>query len=264
MNDLEGMINGLLSNPDDMKKIMDMASQLMGSEGAKAASPPSGAVQAAPSLENVLSQLGGDTSGLGGAVQNLLNNNSAGLQGLLGGGGGLQGLLSGGGGLKGLLGSGGLTSLLGNPNMLRLIGSGANLLGMLGGTKGLSSLLGSSGGGLSGLLGGSGGGLSGLLGGSGGGLSGLLGGSGGGLSGLLGGGGGGLSSLLGGAGGGGIQKLLGGLSTSGMSGDKQELINAMKPYLSEKKQLKLDKAASFAKVMRAAGSSGLLTGGNRK
>lgn len=39
MNDLEGMINSVLSNPDEMKKIMDMANSIMSENSGK---PPEG------------------------------------------------------------------------------------------------------------------------------------------------------------------------------------------------------------------------------
>lgn len=55
MNELEGMINSVLSNPDEMKKIMDMANSLM--SGSEKEPPPqeappgfSGAAQGADSI----------------------------------------------------------------------------------------------------------------------------------------------------------------------------------------------------------------------
>ena len=114
-----------------------------------------------------------------------------------------------------------------------------------------------------------------LLSGAGAKLSGLLGG--GGLGSLL--GGGGLGNLLGGRGlgnllgGGGLGNLLGGGSLSGalqnaarsMSGgnDKKQLIEALKPWLSESRQAKLDRAMVFAKVMRVAGAAALLREGQK-
>jgi len=134
-----------------------------------------------------------------------------------------------------------LASLGGNggvdPQLAGLLaGAGAKLQGLLGG------------GGLGNLLGG-GSGLGGLLGGSG--LGGLLGGNGlGGLGRLLGGGGGGLTGLLSNA-----------ARASGSSGDKKQLIEALKPYLSASRCAKLDRAVVFARVMRVAGAAALLREG---
>lgn len=116
---------------------------------------------------------------------------------------------------------------------------------------------------LAGLLAGAGAKLQGLLGG--GGLGNLLGG-GSGLGGLLGGNGlGGLGRLLGGGGGGGGGGLTGLLSNaaraSGSSGDKKQLIEALKPYLSASRCAKLDRAVVFARVMRVAGAAALLREG---
>lgn len=96
----------------------------------------------------------------------------------------------------------------------------------------------------------------------------LLGGAGAKLSGLL--GGGGLGKLLGG---GSFGKLLGGSGLSGtlknaarsMSGgnDKKQLMEALKPWLSESRQVKLDRAMAFAKVMRVAGAVALLREGGK-
>ena len=110
---------------------------------------------------------------------------------------------------------------------------------------------------LAGLLAGAGAKLQGLLGG--GGLGNLLGG-GSGLGGLLGGNGlGGLGRLLGG---GGLTGLLSNAArASGSSGDKKQLIEALKPYLSASRCAKLDRAVVFARVMRAAGAAALLREG---
>ncbi len=110
---------------------------------------------------------------------------------------------------------------------------------------------------LAGLLAGAGAKLQGLLGG--GGLGNLLGG-GSGLGGLLGGNGlGGLGRLLGG---GGLTGLLSNAArASGSSGDKKQLIEALKPYLSASRCAKLDRAVVFARVMRVAGAAALLREG---
>lgn len=138
MNDLEGMINGILSDPDQMKKIMDMAGQIMGTDGGNS-TPASGGgdSQAAPPLDNILSGLN-------------LNNIP-----------------------------GGLSSVI------------QNVMGSVG-----------------------------------------------------------------------IQKLLSGAMNSiNTKNDKQELLEAMKPWLSEKRRQKVDKAMMFAKVMRFAGAAALLRKG---
>ena len=110
---------------------------------------------------------------------------------------------------------------------------------------------------LAGFLAGAGAKLQGLLGG--GGLGNLLGG-GSGLGGLLGGNGlGGLGRLLGG---GGLTGLLSNAArASGSSGDKKQLIEALKPYLSASRCAKLDRAVVFARVMRVAGAAALLREG---
>lgn len=132
--------------------------------------------------------------------------------------------------------------------------------------EGMLSSLGSGGSGIdpqfAQLLSGAGAKLSGLL--SGGGLGGLL--SGGGLGRLFGGGGGAspLSGLLGGGAGGGLTAMLGNAARS-MSGsnDKKQLVEALKPWLSESRQAKLDRAMIFAKVMRVAGAAALLGEGQK-
>ena len=37
MNELEGMINGLLSNPEEMKKLMDMAGKILNTDNSDSA-----------------------------------------------------------------------------------------------------------------------------------------------------------------------------------------------------------------------------------
>lgn len=78
MNELEGMINGLLSNPDEMKKIMEIAGSVMGSasgsqEGPKPAAAAGGTEvpQGLGSLVGGLGGLGGLLGGLGGLTPNL-------------------------------------------------------------------------------------------------------------------------------------------------------------------------------------------------
>ncbi|MGI5984370.1 MAG: hypothetical protein GXY01_06735 [Clostridiales bacterium] len=84
MNEMEGMINKLLSNPDDMKKIMDMAGQIMGTDS----SAPSGASESGeqqaepshddiPSLDNMLSGLDSIPGGLTSVVQKLMGSPAA-------------------------------------------------------------------------------------------------------------------------------------------------------------------------------------------
>lgn len=175
MSDLEGMINGILSNPDEMKKIMDMAGKILNTEGgAPASQTTASGSQAAPSLDSILNEINANPEVLAKAAENLLGG--GGLQSLLGGGsgGGLQSLL-GGTGLQGLLG-GGVQKLLGSSMIQKLIGSPA--------------------------------------------VQGLV--SGGGHS----------------------------------KNDKRELFNALKPYLSEERRYKLEKAIVFARVMRYAGVAG--------
>ena len=173
---MSGAINSILSDPQQMQKVMEMAGQLMGNGGA--AQPGGG--EAAPSLDGMLASLGGN-GGVDPQLAGLLAGAGAKLQGLLGGGG-LGNLLGGGSGLGGLLGGNGL-----------------------------------------------------------GGLGRLLGG---------GGGGGGLTGLLSNA-----------ARASGSSGDKKQLIEALKPYLSASRCAKLDRAVVFARVMRVAGAAALLREG---
>lgn len=74
-----------------------------------------------------------------------------------------------------------------------------------------------------------------------------------GLSKLPGGLAGAASSLFGGG---------GGSSAVGVSGDKTELLEAMKPWLSEKRRAKLDGAMKIARVMKNAGSTFFGRGGS--
>ena len=166
MSDLEGMINGILSNPDEMKKIMDMAGKIMGTEGGAVDANQN--LQSTPTLDSILNGMNDIPGGLG-----------AGLGGLLGGSG-INNLL-GGAGLGSLLGDGGLGKLLGSSTVLRLLGSPT------------------------------------------------------------------------------VKNLISEATSS--QNDKRELFNALKPWLSEKRRYKLEKAMVFAKVMRIAGVVALNRGG---
>ena len=90
MSDLEGMINGILSNPEEMKKIMDMAGKIMGEGGASPEVSEGSPAGGAASIDDILSGLNpGDLGALGnlgslasaaqsllgsGTVQKLLNS----------------------------------------------------------------------------------------------------------------------------------------------------------------------------------------------
>lgn len=162
---MTGAINGILNDPEQMKKVMEMAGQIMGNGGETGAAGSSDG-QAAPSLDNILSSLGGGTGGVDPQLMQLLS-----------GAGAKLGRLFGKGGLSGLLGG---ASPLGN-----LLGGGAGLQGMIQNTA---------------------------------------------------------------------QSFNG-------SNDKKQLIEALKPYLSEDRRLKLDRAMVFAKVMHVAGAAAFLGGG---
>ena len=73
MSEMEDMVNGILSNPEEMKKIMDMAGKLMGTEGGQAPEA-SAASNDTPSLENLLP--GVDIASLVSAAQTLLGNDT--------------------------------------------------------------------------------------------------------------------------------------------------------------------------------------------
>ena len=154
---MTGAINNILNDPEQMKKVMEMAGQLMGNSGDAAASPQS-EEQAAPSLDNILSSLGANSGGVDPQLAQLLSGMGAKLGGLFGGGG----------------------SPLGN-----LFGGGAGLQSMIQNAS---------------------------------------------------------RSLSGG-------------------NDKKQLIEALKPYLSEERRQKLDRAMVFAKVMHVAGAAAFLGGG---
>ena len=155
MSELEGMINSVLSNPDEMKKIMEMAGKLMGQEGAAAPSVaqdtamPSGA-----DIEKLLSGLNG--SGLASAAQGVL------------GSGDLSGLLST------------AQNLLSSPTVQKLLNSQT------------------------------------------------------------------------------VKNIIS--EASRPTSDKRELVNALKPWISEKRSAKLEKAMIYAKVMRVAGAAAFKKG----
>ena len=71
----------------------------------------------------------------------------------------------------------------------------------------------------------------------------------------------GLSKLPGGLAGA-ASSLFSGAQSSGVSGDKTELLEAMKPWLSEKRRTKLDGAMRIARVMKNAGSAFFGKGGS--
>ena len=149
MSDLEGMINGILSNPEEMKKIMDMAGKIMGSDGGGQGAVPAAALNThTPSLDSILSGLNRE-----GAAST-------------------EGNLLGGGGLKSLLSGGGLQKLLGNSTVQKLISSPV------------------------------------------------------------------------------VQNLVS--DAVNPKNDKKELFDAMKPYLSEKRRAKMDKAMKIARLARIA------------
>jgi hypothetical protein len=228
MSELEGMINGLLSNPDEMKKIMDMAGKLMGQAGGQTGGEAAAAVSpdfVMPSEAEISKLLSGLTGGQApGAASSAGGSLGAAVPG------DLAGLLGGGGlgNLSGLLGEGGLGNLSG------LLGEG-----------GLGN------------------------------LSGLLGGGGlGNLSSLLGGGGEGVGSLLGMAqsvlasptvkkflGSGTFKNILS--EASKPRTDKRALLTALKPWISAERQTKLERAITFAGVMRFAGAAALGKGGSK-
>lgn len=77
MNELEGMINGLLSNPDEMKKIMNIASSVMGgADGAPSQgdspSPPIKLPDLGGGIGNILGGLSSLPPGLGAAARKFL------------------------------------------------------------------------------------------------------------------------------------------------------------------------------------------------
>lgn len=139
MSELEGMINGILSNPEEMKKIMDMAGKIMGSEGGNASAMPadSGSPDGQP-VDNIFS--GMDIGSLASAAQSFLS-------------------------------SGTVTKLLASPTVRNMIGEAMH-----------------------------------------------------------------------------------------PNNDKKELFNALKPWLSEERRHKLEKAIVFARVMRVAGAAALIKG----
>ena len=113
MEDMTSAINGILNDPEQMQKVMEMAGQMMGNGGA---APQSGATETAPSLNNMLSSLE-NGGGIDPQLAQLLSGAGAKLSGLLGSGG-LGRLFGGASPLGGLLGrragGGGLSAMLGN------------------------------------------------------------------------------------------------------------------------------------------------------
>lgn len=100
MNELEGMINGLLSNPEEMKKIMEIANSVMenspgegGSGGEGSAGVPS--PQIPPGLGSLLGNLGSL-----GSIAPILGNAA---KSLIGAGGASPQTVGGGLGDKGAL-----------------------------------------------------------------------------------------------------------------------------------------------------------------
>lgn len=80
MNELEGMINGLLSNPDEMKKIMEIAGSVMGGSSGSQGDTQEAPAAGGPELTQGLGNLAGSLGGLGNLAGGL-----GGLGGLLGG-----------------------------------------------------------------------------------------------------------------------------------------------------------------------------------
>jgi hypothetical protein len=151
MNELEGMINSLMSNPEEMKKLMDMAGKILNPDSTGSSGKTEEQKQkAAPDLGSVL-------SGLGGAPSDSESSGDT-----------------------------------ATPNLDSILSSLNSIPGGLSGT---------------------------------------------------------VEKILGGET---MQKLIkgGGLN---QKDDKKELIEALKPWVSEKRRNKLDKAMTFAKVMRVAG-----------
>lgn len=75
MSELEGMINGILSNPDEMKKIMEMAGKIMGEGGLGAENPADSTTSSTTIPSDLLSGLDlNNIAGLASAAQGLLNN----------------------------------------------------------------------------------------------------------------------------------------------------------------------------------------------
>ncbi len=101
MSDLEGMINGILSNPDEMKKVMEMAGKIMGSQGGASAAQSDGGSPQAPTLDSILNGINAPMGDVASAAEKLM----------------------GSGGLQSLLGGGDLQKLLGSPLIQRLLSS---------------------------------------------------------------------------------------------------------------------------------------------
>lgn len=98
MNELEGMINGLMSNPEEMQKIMDIANSIMGgqnqngngndggdAQNTTSAAAPGGTPGGLGSLLGSLGNLGNIAPALGKAASSLMSGQSRGNGGGAGG-----------------------------------------------------------------------------------------------------------------------------------------------------------------------------------
>jgi len=140
VSELEGMINGILSNPEEMKKIMEMAGKIMGSEsGNSSAMPADNGTPVTQPGDNTLPEI--DIGSLAAAAQSFLSSDT-------------------------------VKKLLASPIVRNIIGEAMH-----------------------------------------------------------------------------------------PNNDKKELFNALKPWISEERRHKLDKAIVFARVMRVAGAATLIKGG---
>lgn len=111
MNELEGMINSLMSNPEEMKKLMDMAGKILNTDstgptqkaeeskqsgtpdfgsilsglGASSGDSSSATDTTTPNLDSILSSLNNIPGGLAGTVEKILSGDT--MQKLIKGGG---------------------------------------------------------------------------------------------------------------------------------------------------------------------------------
>jgi len=98
MNELEGMINGLMSNPEEMQKIMDIANSIMGGQNQNgngegggnaqnnsSAAAPGGTPGGLGSILGNLGSLGNIAPSLGKAASGLMSGKSRGNGGGAGG-----------------------------------------------------------------------------------------------------------------------------------------------------------------------------------
>ncbi|MEG0035560.1 MAG: hypothetical protein RR147_01785 [Oscillospiraceae bacterium] len=72
MNELEGMISGLLSNPDEMKKIMEMAGAMFGGDKSAPETPTAAQTSEMPSMESIMSGLSNLPDGVASMAQKLM------------------------------------------------------------------------------------------------------------------------------------------------------------------------------------------------